>query len=179
MNGCNFSLEPFQENAFTQDFRISGHINRNSNLLSIRYELSGKRSDILLPEKSARPTRTNHLWEHTCFEFFVAVKDLPHYWEFNLSPSGNWNVYRFQAYRKGMAEESTYTSLPFQTQNQPESFRLHIECDLKTIIDESQPIEMAVSTVVKHKSGEMSYWALDHRGSRPDFHLRDAFILEL
>ena len=59
------------------------------------------------------PARRDRLWEETCFEFFLAVKNSPRYWEFNLSPAGHWNVYRFADYRQGMQEEPAFASLPF------------------------------------------------------------------
>jgi hypothetical protein len=38
---------------------------------------------------------------HTCFEAFVAPAGINGYYEFNFSPSTDWAVYRFSAYRRG------------------------------------------------------------------------------
>src|SRR4030042_7193941 len=46
------------------------------------------------------------------------------YWEFNLSPAGHWNVYRFASYRKEMREEPAFASLPFRVRTEPEALRL-------------------------------------------------------
>jgi len=179
MKDQNFILEPFQKNNLTNDLNIKGIINRQSNLLFINYELIGKLSEILVPNKSELPTRRNNLWDNTCFEFFIAIKDLPQYWEFNLSPSGDWNVYHFKDYHVGMIEELTFKSLPLKTQNQSELFQVSLECDLEKIINKSQSIELAISSVIRHKNNELSYWALTHCESKADFHIRNSFILEL
>jgi len=62
MKDQNFILEPFQKNNLTNDLNIKGIINRQSNLLLINYELIGKLSEILVPNKSELPTRRNNLW---------------------------------------------------------------------------------------------------------------------
>ena len=47
--------------------------------------------------------RADVLWQHTCFEAFVAPAGAPGYHEFNFSPSLDWAIYRFSAYREGMS----------------------------------------------------------------------------
>lgn len=160
------------------DFKITGDLTRYSNTLAIRYELLGPLAELVIPEP-VLPARKHGLWEATCFEFFLAVKHLPQYWEFNLSPTGDWNVYRFIDYRQGMQEEIAFTSLPFSLQNQLDALLLTLELDLTKIVQADQALEMAISTVIKHTNGEVTYWALSHHGPQADFHQRDSFIIEL
>jgi hypothetical protein len=49
------------------------------------------------------------LWEHTCFEAFIAVPGVPGYYEFNFSPALAWAAYRFSDYRDGMAPADSRT----------------------------------------------------------------------
>ncbi|MHC5731039.1 MAG: DOMON-like domain-containing protein, partial [Nostoc sp.] len=112
-------------------------------------------------------------------EFFIGSKDSLRYWEFNLSPAGHWNVYRFDGYREGMQEETAFTILPFSVQNQADGLALALDVDLGKIVSENQAIEVGITTVIKDKDGEVTYWALTHRGAEADFHLRDSFIVEL
>ena len=93
MTELPFSLIPFLD-ANVPDITIKGKILRQNNLLTIHYALTGKIEDIFLPSPTVNPTRKEELWKNTCLEFFLAVKDSSGYWEFNLSPSGDWNVYR-------------------------------------------------------------------------------------
>lgn len=174
-----FSLQPFQKDGCSSDLNITGTVARHSDMLSIAYKLQGKLSEILIPDITDTPTRKNNLWKNTCFEFFLAVRDLPQYWEFNLSASGDWNVYCFQDYRAGMKEELSFSSLPFKVRNQAESFQLDLECDLSEIIDKQNPIEIAVSAVIQYTDNDLSYWALTHRNSEADFHFRESFMIKL
>jgi hypothetical protein len=133
----------------------------------------------LLPEQTNQPARKDHLWQTTCFEFFVAPTGLPQYWEINLSPSADWNVYAFDDYRAGMREENAIASLPFTIQRQPTSFLLELAFPLANLIHPEQPIELAVSAVIQGCGGQRSFHALTDCAPQPDFHHRDSFILDL
>jgi hypothetical protein len=159
--------------------QLAGSLTRSSGSLLLQYELRGKLAQILLPEPAAAPSRRPDLWQSTCFEFFVAVKDSPHYWEVNLSPSGDWNVYAFAGYRAGMQEEPAFAALPFAVRRSPEGVQLAIAFALETIVSADQPVSLAVSAVIKDRNGRSSYWALTHCGPKPDFHLREGFVLTL
>jgi hypothetical protein len=122
--------------------------------------------------------RRNLLWEETCFEFFVAARDSPRYWEFNLSPAGHWNVYRFEAYRQGIQEEMAFKSLPFTVRYSSDSLLLTLELSLDKILCAEQALEAAISAVIKTKDSRATYWALIHPGPHPDFHRRDSFTMQ-
>jgi hypothetical protein len=179
MNDRPFSLQPFPSANALPSLKITGNIARRSNTLAIRYALLGPLAELAIPAPADLPARRNGLWEETCFEFFLGVKDSDGYWEFNLSPAGDWNVYRFAAYRQGMQEETAFPSLPFSVQNQSDSLRLALELDLEKIVQPDQALEVAISAVLKPKDGEVTYWALTHPRPQADFHWRDSFILDL
>ncbi len=179
MSGGSFSLQPFPVAGHLPRVTIVGSIARRSNTLAIRYALLGQVADLVIPAPAAMPARRYALWEETCFEFFLAVKDSPRYWEINLSPSGDWNVYRFTAYRQGMQEETAFTSLPLSVQRESDSLSLALELDLDVIVRADQALEVAVSAVIKQRDGEVTYWALTHRGPQADFHRRDTFIMTM
>ena len=179
MNKQTFSLQPFP---FTESFpnlKITGNISRNANHLTIYYNLGGNLKEIAIASLSNAPSRKDELWEDTCFEFFLGIKDSTRYWEFNLSPAGHWNIYRFEGYRQGMQEETAFEKLPFSVQNQVDGLALALDVDLDKIISAEQEIELAITTVIKHRDGEVTYWALTHRDAEADFHLRDSFIVKL
>jgi hypothetical protein len=179
MNGQNVILHPFSGIGLPPDLKITGTIARQVDRLAISYVLSGPLTELTIPERSARPMRRIGLWEETCFEFFIAEKNSSHYWEFNLSPSGDWNVYRFEVYRQGLFEEEAFSSLPFCVLNQPNSFTLVLEFGLGVILRAEQPLEMAISAILKTRQGEESLWALAHLGPKADFHCRDSFLVKL
>ncbi len=179
MNGRNFSLKPFLSAGLLSHLEITGNIGWSSNTLAITYTLLGPLSELLIPAPAEMPSRKNALWEETCFEFFLALKNSDQYWEFNLSPAGHWNVYSFKSYRQGMQEEPAFTSLPFSVHRQPDALRLSLKLDPARIILEDQTLQIAVSAVIKALNGKKTCWALTHPGPQADLHRRDGFILEL
>jgi hypothetical protein len=179
MNGRRFSLKPFLTADLPPDVKITGNISRNSNTLTINYMLIGPLANLVLPASAENPLRRDALWEETCFEFFIAAENSGQYWEFNLSPSGHWNVYRFTSYRQGMQEEQSYTTLPFTVQSQPDILRLSAEIDLEKFIPADKVLNVAISAVIKSNDGRITYWALTHPCPQADFHRRDSFIIEL
>jgi hypothetical protein len=174
-----FSLQPFSYNESLPNLKIAGNVARNGNLLIISYALLGDLKEVAIAETSDNPTRKNELWQDTCFEFFIGIKDSPRYWEFNLSPSGDWNIYGFDGYRQGMQEEVTFTTLPFSVHQSSDCLAIALDIDLDQIVPVEQSIDVAITTVLNYGDGEVSYWALTHQGTEADFHLRDSFIVQL
>lgn len=174
-----FSLIPFPTADFS-DIEITGTVSLEDTLLAVHYALTGDIEEVMLPRISATPGRKDELWKTTCFEFFLALKAQSHYWEFNLSPSGDWNVYRMEAYRKvGFGVEPGISQLPFMTRKESSGYFLDLSVDLAPILERQQELEMAVTAVIQLKNGNETYWALTHPASQPDFHLRQSFILAL
>jgi hypothetical protein len=172
-----FSLQPFSKSP-PSDLEIIGTVARRANVLTISYSLLGDLADVAI-DPPATPTRQSQLWEATCFEFFLGTKNDKQYWEFNLSPTGHWNVYCFDDYRQGMKEETAFPTLPFSIQTEPDALSVALKLNLGAIFAASQGLEMAIAAVVKHSNGDTSYWALKHPGKEADFHLRDSFTLKL
>jgi len=157
---------------------ITGKIQRLENQLSIHCEVYGEMDQLLFPAPTESPTRKDDLWKSTCFEFFIAIQDQPHYWEFNMSPSGNWNVYAMDAYRQvNMREEYAFTQLPFEFRKTRDEVSLDISVDLNPIVPPEQILQIGITTIVQTKDSNESYWALAHPGQHADFHLRDSFIV--
>ena len=174
-----FSLKPFPCAGLPPHLSITGGVERHAGIFSISYELTGQLADVVVPPPSDMPVRMNGLWEETCFEFFLGVRDSDRYWEFNLSPVGHWNVYSFMSYRSGMQEEESFASLPIRFGTQPDALRLTLEFSLDRIMPLEQVLQVAVSAVIKKRDGVVSFWALKHPGPQPDFHRRDSFLIEL
>ena len=159
---------------------ITGELIRSDNNIFIHYAVSGEIDRILLPAKSPSPSRTDDLWKATCFEFFVAIPNQPGYWEFNMSPSSDWNVYGMDAYRKvGFREETGFTKLPFVFKETDQQLSLDISVDLFPILQPQQTAQIGITAIIQTMEGNESYWALAHPGSQADFHLREGFVLSV
>jgi len=179
MKAQAFSLQPFSGDALALPVSIGGLVALQGGLLRLGYHLSGDLSAQVIPSPAEAPGRGHGLWQTTCLEFFLAPGDAPGYWEFNLSPAGHWNVYRFTGYRQGMIEEPAFTALPFSVQRTREALRMDLQVELGRIIPPSQPLQMGISAVCQGKDGGLHYFALAHPVYKPDFHHRDGFILGL
>ncbi len=184
MSCTGFHLQPFAREPFGDDrpspvLEITGQIARLDNRLSLDFLVAGALAEIDIPAQAGLPLRKDSLWEQTCFEMFVSPKDSSQYWEFNLSPSGHWNVYRFSAYWKGMREETAFASLPFSTSRTDDTFSLSLEIEPARFIKADRQILVGISAVIRAKDGGTSFWALTHCGSKPDFHDRGSFMVEL
>ena len=173
-----FLLKPFPGEGNPAGLTIGGSIARRADTLSVRYEMRGNLSKLSIPATAEAPRRKDRLWGETCLELFLGTTDSARYWEFNLSPAGHWNVYRFTSYRKGMREEPAFRLLPLAVRIGPDALELSLELDVGKIIPAGETIEAGVAAVVKAVKGGMNYWAPTHPGPRPDFHRRKNFALE-
>jgi hypothetical protein len=173
---CIFQLQPFLAKQSIPKITITSSCIRQNQQLQISYLLKGDLSQIVLPTVNKNlKERKNELWQTTCFEFFIATFNAPKYWEFNFSPTGDWNVYSFTNYRRGMREASI-PALIIETIRDSYSYQLSAEIDLQAIISGQNILELAITTVIEDVNHNLSYWAIIHPGNQPDFHRRDGFI---
>jgi hypothetical protein len=147
--------------------------------LELSYAIVGALACVRLP--AARPSQfADRLWEHTCFEAFIA-NARGGYCELNFSPSTQWAVYRFSAYRNDMSLEEL-TCLPeIRTRSADARFTLDVRLDLAGVpgVPHDAGWRLALSAVIEEIDGTRSYWALAHPAQRPDFHHPDGFVLDL
>lgn len=159
---------------------IDATVSSESGSLVIRYSLRGDLSRIHIPAARA-PRRAERLWEHTCFEAFVAGLDDPAYYEFNFAPSTEWAAYFFERYRERC--ESHEGNTPPRLAVSAAKNRLEIEAtiDLKNLpeIWPAPPLRLGLAAVVEETRGVLSYWALKHPPGKPDFHHTDNFALKI
>lgn len=138
-------------------------------VLALRYYVTGDTAAIQLP-RTRPPERAEDLWQHTCFEAFLA--NAPGYLEFNFSPSTEWAAWRFDAPREGK-RNAAITPPRIETLIGFDRFELKAELAMPVLGP------MGLSAVIEEKDGTISYWALAHPPGDPDFHHADGFRLEL
>jgi hypothetical protein len=173
------SLLPFHAPAPPR-IAVTAAILRRENVLSLNYILTGNIEGIRFSSRSAQPGRKDELWKATCFECFLAIKDQPTYWEINLSPSGDWNVYRMDAYRRvGFREEGAVRHIEVTIAVEAGSFRLRATIDLAPLFRWDEALEASLAAVLLDNDGSETYWALKHAAPQADFHMRETFILAL
>ena len=183
MDTKTFTLIPFNALPDTLNLNITGHLQREKDTLSITYLLSGDLTQVRLPSINNSSNRTDRLWEQTCLEFFLTThypkQNQDPYWEFNLSPTGDWNVFALESYRQGLQEEPTFTTLPFTLKQTPESLQLDISVNLSALLPANSPWNLGISAVILLANGTETYWALTHPTPTADFHSPASFTLPL
>lgn len=175
---AKFSLVPFDEQSAPQ-ISINVELNQNDESLFLSYSIKEGLSLIDLGNSTPNKERLLKLWEKTCFEFFLK-NEKDEYVEFNFSPSFEWNCFYFK--QKGDALKE------WELMNRPETqillsldhyfivVELRKELFPKGFFDKKTELSAAITSVIKDKKGKMSYWALAHADTRPNFHDFRSFL---
>lgn len=145
--------------------------------LYLSYELTGDLAQIRMP--APQPAiATDGLWQHTCFEAFIAVEGETRYHEFNFSPSGQWAAYAFSDYRERSAwTASQAPHISFTQDNGHVLLEAVITAADLPLNIACKPFRLGLAAVIEAIDGNRSYWALHHPDTHPDFHHRAGFIL--
>jgi hypothetical protein len=148
--------------------------------LAITYSIEGDLLRMRVPPSRA-PRIAHGLWQHTCCECFVALKDQARYHEFNFAPSSEWAAYAFAKYRKGapLADEALNPRITVRSDAQRLDLDVSISLDRLSSMHPRATLALALSAVIEEEDSVLSYWALKHPAGKPDFHHRDSFVLEL
>ncbi len=142
--------------------------------MQLRYLLRGDIGALNLPGFTAL-SRGERLWQHSCFELFVAGEG-PGYYEYNFAPSGLWAAYRLDGYRAGMRQLPD-SEPEFSVRRERDQLQLEARISLPADLPAS--LHIGLSAVVEDGTGKLSYWAMRHAPDKPDFHHPDAFALKL
>jgi hypothetical protein len=172
-----FELRPFDPSE--QDgWKLEATLEKG-NGLDIQYILSGPLSRLKIPQKQETTRRVDGLYQHTCFEAFVAGEN-GRYLEWNFSPSGDWCLFAFDEYRKATKETLSLESPHFKlSKHQLENGKLTIgvSLDLAAFSDFlGKPSTVGLSAVLEWRGGNKMYWAMKHAGEKPDFHRSESFL---
>ena len=154
--------------------RIDVDVARGANdVLGLRYVAEGRTDALALPPPSA-PIRANGLWQHTCFEAFLADAEGEGYTELNVAPSTQWAGYRFARYR---GERRDAPLPPPRVEVGIGEQRLELRVAIR--LGSGARRRIGLSAVIEEVGGRKSYWALAHPPGAPDFHHPACFALEL
>ena len=153
---------------------------RDEGEFDLDFRLFGSPLRVKLPTTEL-PRRRDELWRTTCFEAFIRPSGSEAYFEFNLSPSGDWASYRFDSYRTGMRNAHIVGRpdpdvwLEAGIRYQYATFDLTGDPEL----DPSLGWDIGLSAVIEEIDGTKSYWALSHGAGPPDFHNPACFAYHL
>jgi hypothetical protein len=155
-------------------------LRKGANELTARYIITGDIAALAIPPTSA-PARREGLWKHTCCELFVREQGSDNYFELNFSPSTEWAVYAFSAYRHQMTEADLGRDPGIVTSVNDNELRLEASFLLPAALTTAPAgaLILACTSVIETRATAVSYWALAHAAGPPDFHHAEGFRLSL
>jgi hypothetical protein len=161
-------------------WHISVAVERSGAELTCHYTLFGELARVRVPGAGAGQ-RADELWQHTCFEVFLAPQGERGYYEFNFSTGLDWAAYHFSAYREGMRPANLARAPGLNVHRAPDRLELTANVHLAGLaaLARARRLRVGLATVVEEDSGRLSYWALRHAPGNPDFHHPDSFALEI
>jgi hypothetical protein len=177
---AKFTLLPFEKDLISKyTTQVSGSANLTANELYISFEVTGDLSWIDFGNYTPEKYRRLNLFEKTCFEFFLKIPN-GQYLEFNFSPNFSWNIFSFYQLRGPLLELPMEKDIDLDILNSSDKFFLvaKISKDILPMeyLNNLKLAQFGITMVIKSRLGTISYWAIDHKDSRPNFHHYDSFI---
>jgi hypothetical protein len=150
----------------------------DADVLRFEYRLSGDLTQLALPRR-VPSQRAERLWEHTCFEAFVAAGAGLGYVELNFSPSTEWAAYAFDGYREGMRPLVLTTPPTIAVIEAANELTVTASVERGVLAAAPWPWRVGLTAVVEDRAGERDYFALLHPRNKPDFHAAAGFAVLL
>lgn len=146
--------------------------------ITFEYSLAGDLASLAIPVR-APSARAERLWEHTCFEAFVAPAAGARYCELNFSPSTEWAAYAFDGYRQGMRPLELAVPPTVRVAETEDELRVTAAIEVGGLADAPWPWRIGLTAVVEDRAGRRAYYALQHPRDKPDFHDAAGFAVLL
>jgi hypothetical protein len=146
--------------------------------LRFEYRLSGDLIQLAIPPRVAS-RRAERLWDHTCFEAFVAAGAGSGYYELNFAPSGEWAAYEFDGYRSGMRPLDVTEAPLIDAVAGGTELRVTGSVAIGALAAAPWPLRVGLTAVVADRAGRRGYYALQHTRDKPDFHDAASFAVSL
>jgi hypothetical protein len=135
----------------------------------LEYRLTADLARLAIPRRS-QARRADRLWEHTCFEAFVAPASGTRYYELNFSPSTEWAAYEFDGYRQGMRPFELSVAPSVVAAETAGELSVTAAIELDALLHAPWPWRIGLTAVVEDRAGTRAYFALHHPRQNPDFH---------
>ena len=144
-------------------------IEERGSTVHFSYRLTGELSQLAIPHRW-RSQRAERLWEHTCFEAFIAPGSGARYFELNFSPSTQWAAYELDGYRQGMRALVLANAPSIVVAEAAGELSVTASVELGAFPEAPWPWRIGLAAVVEDRAGGHAYFALEHPREKPDFH---------
>ncbi|WP_127715941.1 hypothetical protein [Halobacteriovorax sp. HLS] len=170
-----FQLKPYKESDL--QVHLQAEFLLKDKIIELRFELRDPHCKVNLEQLNVAK-RVIGLWEKTCFEFFILNTKSKDYYEFNFSPSSDWNCFYFSKKGDPLNEYTQIESIETEALKTNESYQLTVKLHADSFHNEflkPEFMKIALTSVLKSNE-ELSYWAISHQDLRPNFHHFDSFV---
>lgn len=185
-----FELKPFPGaiplRSPQSQYTVSASVHLREERCELRFRVEARspeaRAALQLTSPANSGSRKDGLWKTTCFEAFFKNPHQPGYLEWNAHRNGDWNLYAFDDYRKGMREVVAASEpLIFLDKTEGDTFEIGFSISRQILELElgEAPWNVSLTMVIEAPLNEVHYWALAHCGKEPDFHLPESFLLSI
>lgn len=167
---ASYELTPFKR---FDDVSIIAAIEQQGSLLNLGFWIKDPNHLIKWPTIQQPASKADFLWQQTCFEVFIGIRNQDEYLEINLSPAQLWQCYGFEEYRYP-------ESIPPQKNDGAEvielkrtHYGLNATVNIGRFLAANKAsinqIFIGISAVLNTTQGEQFY-ALQHTSPQADFH---------
>lgn len=168
---ASFELSAFQP---TRDLSIVAAVESPANgIIQLGFWLNDPMQQIIWGDTVAGHPRRDYLWEQTCFELFIGIKDIDDYIEVNLSPSGAWQSYHFEEYRYPETTPPPINSKIELVELKRTGFGLTAAIDINLFLHHHKiamkDLFVGISAVIQ-TTAKTHYFAMQHSSPEADFH---------
>jgi hypothetical protein len=157
---------------------VSARVTVAGAALRFEYRLRGDLTELAISQR-VPSRRADRLWEHTCFEAFVAAGAGAGYYELNFAPSGEWAAYEFDGYRAGMRPLDLAEAPLIDVVAGGTELRVTGSVEIGALAAAPWPLRVGLTAVVADRAGRRGYYALRHSRDKPDFHDAASFAVSL
>lgn len=173
------ALVPHRSNAFAAPVVVTAGVAvASATVIRFTYRLEGELTGLAIPAR-VTAQRADRLWEHTCFEAFVATGAGARYVELNFAPSTQWAAYEFDGYRQGMRALALTAPPSITVVGTRNELRVTAGVERAALGDAPWPWRVGLTAVVEDRAGARGYYALRHAHDKPDFHDAAGFTVSL
>ena len=152
-------------------------LQKSDGSLTLAYALHGAPEALRIPPP-AEPAAADALWRATCCELFISTAVSPGYREYNFSPSGQWAVYDFGAYRQPTPARQAVPVPNIRFSQRSDHLQLDVRLPPSSL-PHIDTLRCALAVVLEARDGSLGYWALAHPAGQPDLHHPAGFALQL
>lgn len=176
---ASFELSAFE---VVQDIAIVAAIEiPRSGIIKTGFWINDPEQKIVWPPTQDEIGHQDYLWQNTCFELFIGVKEQDYYREINLAPTA-WQAYAFEEYRfpEDLPPQPAQDIALLELQRTP--FGLTAVIDINAFLHAEQ-LKMSHLflglTAVITTAQKQHFFAMQHSSPQADFHNKRDWLYQL